>query len=98
LDLLPITRKSVALPLPSYSLKVVERYVGFERTLEEFGGDWAMAKYIEATETEDEHLRTETMSAILTYNKEDLEATWTVLTWLKNKVTKPQSVSASGSS
>src|SRR3974377_1553265 len=28
-DLLPITKKSVILPLPSYSLKVVEKYIGF---------------------------------------------------------------------
>ena len=41
LDLLPIARASVALPLPSYGLKVVEEYVGFERTLEEYGGDWS---------------------------------------------------------
>ena len=35
-----------------------------------------MAKYIEATETEDENLREEVMDQILTYNREDLEATW----------------------
>lgn len=35
LDLLPTTQESVVLPLPSYSLKVVERYVGFKRTQEE---------------------------------------------------------------
>lgn len=29
LDLLPITQRSIALPLPSYSLKQVEKYVGF---------------------------------------------------------------------
>jgi len=78
-DLLPITRESVALPLPSYSLKVVEQYVGFKRHLDEAGGDWAMAKYIEATETEDEALRDGMMDQILKYNQEDLEATWVVL-------------------
>ena len=51
LDLFPITRAAIALPLPSYSLKVIERYIGFQRSQEEYGGDWAMAKYIEATET-----------------------------------------------
>jgi predicted RecB family nuclease len=40
--------------VPSYSLKVAEKYIGFERTQDEYGGDWAMAKYIEATELEDE--------------------------------------------
>jgi predicted RecB family nuclease len=85
LDLLPITQKSIALPLPSYSLKVVEQYIGFERTQDEYGGQWAMARYIEATEMEDEKERTEIMDEILTYNKEDLEATWAVLQWLKSK-------------
>ena len=85
LDLLPIAKKSIALPLPSYSLKVVEQYIGFERTQEEYGGDWAMAKYIEATELADKQQRDEVMDEILTYNKEDLEATWAVLQWLRSK-------------
>jgi len=86
LDLLPVTQRSIALPLPSYSLKVVEKYVGFRRTLNEVAGDWAMAKYIEATETEDQKQRAELMNQILAYNREDLEATWAVLKWLKSKL------------
>ena len=85
LDLYGITRKSIVLPLPSYSLKIVEKYIKFERKLEEYGGDWAIAKYIEAVETEDEEKRKEVMDEIVAYNKEDLEATWAVLTWLKQK-------------
>lgn len=83
-DLLPATQKAVALPLPSYSLKVVEKYVGFKRTQTEYGGDWAMARYIEATETEDEGLRASVMADILKYNEEDLAATWAVLDWLRD--------------
>ncbi|MGD9711722.1 MAG: TM0106 family RecB-like putative nuclease [Thermomicrobiales bacterium] len=82
-DLLPATQKSVALPLPSYSLKVVEKFVGFKRTQTEYGGDWAMAQYIEATETEDEQLRAKVLDDILKYNEEDLGATWAVLSWLQ---------------
>lgn len=85
LDLLPMTRESMALPIPSYSLKVMEKYVGYERTLGEVAGDWAMAKYIEATETEDLDQRQKVMAEILKYNQEDLEATWAVLNWLKSK-------------
>lgn len=85
LDLLPIVQRSIALPLPSYSLKVVEGYVGFKRTQEEYGGEWAMAKYIEATETEDQTLRAEVVDKILVYNQEDLQATWAVLQWLRGK-------------
>jgi predicted RecB family nuclease len=44
-----------------------------------------MAKYIEATETEDLTKRDEVMTQILKYNREDLEATWAVLKWLKSK-------------
>jgi len=48
-------------------------------------GDWAMAKYIEATETENREKRDDLMAQILTYNREDLEATWAVLNWIKSK-------------
>jgi len=87
LDLLPITYESVALPLSSYGLKSVEQIAGYERQLEESGGEWSMARYIKATETADEALRTEIMDQILAYNREDLEATWAVLQWLRNQPT-----------
>jgi predicted RecB family nuclease len=87
LDLLPIARESVVLPLFSYSLKEVERYVGFRRTQDEYGGLWSMAKYIEATETGDEESRNKLVAEILLYNKEDLAATWAVLEWLRSKAT-----------
>jgi hypothetical protein len=83
LDLLPIIKNAVALPLPSYSLKVVEEYIGFKRTQDEYGGSWAMAQFILATETDDEAQRSTRMSEILKYNKEDLAATWAVFEWLR---------------
>lgn len=86
LDLLTVTRNSVVLPLPSFSLKVVEDYIGFQRKEAEYGGAWAMATFIEATETSDEVKRKELMDKILAYNKEDLGATWAVFEWLKKKV------------
>jgi uncharacterized protein len=86
LDLLTVARDSVVLPLPSFSLKVVEDYVGFERKEVEYGGAWAMATFIEATETSDEEKRKELMDKIVAYNKEDLEATWAVFQWLRGKV------------
>lgn len=85
LDLLPITRDSVVLPIPSFSLKVIEKYVGFKRTQAEYGGEWSMAMFIEATETSDEAKRQELMNEILKYNEEDLAATWAVFQWLKSK-------------
>ncbi len=85
---LTVTRESVVLPLPSFSLKVVEDYVGFERKEAEYGGAWAMATFIEATETSDEGKRKELMDKIVAYNKEDLEATWAVFQWLRAKTPK----------
>lgn len=84
LDLLPVTKSCVVLPLPSYGLKVVEKYIGYERTMDEYGGNWSMAQYIEAVETSDENKRSDIMNKILTYNREDLEATWAVWKWLSS--------------
>ncbi len=85
-DLLVATRESMVLPIPSFSLKVVEQYIGFKRTQTDFGGQWSMATFIEATETNDEQQRQELMDAILKYNAEDLAATWAVFQWLKSKI------------
>jgi predicted RecB family nuclease len=82
LDLFRVIKNSVALPLASYSLKVVEKYIGFKRTQTEFGGDWSMAKYIQATETNHEEERYALVDEIKKYNQEDLAATWAVLNWL----------------
>jgi uncharacterized protein len=87
LDLHTITKDSVALPLPSYSIKKVEEHVGFKRSQDEYGGSWAMAQFILATETEDEGERNLRMSEILKYNEEDLAATWAVFEWLQGKTT-----------
>jgi predicted RecB family nuclease len=85
LDLLTVTRDSIVLPIPSFSLKVIEKYIGFKRSQTESGGQWAMAMFIEATETSDERERKEQMDEILKYNREDLEATWAVFEWLRAK-------------
>lgn len=85
-DLLSVTKDAVILPQPSYSLKVVEKHVGFKRSQDEYGGDWSIAKYIEAVETEDEKERQSIMDEIIKYNEEDLKATWVVFEWLKTLV------------
>ena len=50
--------------------------------LDKSGGDWSMARHIEATETGDEAERESIMDEIIAYNGEDLEATWAILRWL----------------
>ena len=93
LDLLTVARDSIVLPLPSFSLKVVEKYIGgFKRTQATYGGEWSIAQFILATETSDEQLRAQIMEQILKYNDEDLEATWAVFEWLRGK--KPAIASA----
>jgi predicted RecB family nuclease len=82
LDLLTVTKNSIVLPVPSFSLKVIEKYIGFKRSQTEFGGQWAMATFIEATETSDESKRKQLTDEILKYNEEDLAATWAVFEWL----------------
>src|SRR6185436_466402 len=52
-DLLSVTRASIVLPVPSYGLKSVEKLAGFERKLVDYQGSLAMARYIEAVETDD---------------------------------------------
>ncbi len=85
-DLLPLTKRAMVLAEPSYSLKVVERVANFKRTQDEYGGKWAMAKYIEAVETEDHNVRKGIIDQILKYNEEDLAATWAVFQWLKKQI------------
>jgi predicted RecB family nuclease len=85
LDLPTVARNSIVLPVPSFSLKVIEKYIGFKRSQSEFGGQWAMAMFIEATETSDESKRKQLMGEILKYNWEDLAATWAVFEWLRAK-------------
>ncbi len=89
LDLFTVTKESIILPVPSFSLKVIEKYIGFKRTQDEFGGQWAMAIFIEATETSDESKRNQLMGEILKYNEEDLAATWAVFEWLRAKADHP---------
>ncbi len=85
-DLLPLLQSKVVLPTPSYSLKTVEKHIGFSRGQTEYGGDWAMAQYVEALMSNDEDERARRVSEILTYNQEDLRATFAVLAWLRSQL------------
>lgn len=83
LDLHPITTKSVALPIPSYSLKQIEKYLGYKRKLEGYKGDKSIARYMEAVDTGDRSHQDEIVAELCQYNGEDLGATWVVLEWLR---------------
>lgn len=64
---------------------MVEEYVGFKRSQDEYGGQRAMAMFIEATETQDQAKRESLMQQLLIYNEEDLGATWAVFEWLRSR-------------
>jgi len=73
---------SVILPVPSYSLKQLEGFVGFMRTQEEYGGSWSIVRYnqyLQASNQEAERI----IEEIRTYNREDLLATYAVYKWLE---------------
>jgi predicted RecB family nuclease len=81
-DLYRITQKTVMLPASSYSLKTVEGIAGFQRTMDEYGGNWSIVQYVKAVESQDTEAYKEAMRQILRYNQEDLGATWAVFDWL----------------
>jgi predicted RecB family nuclease len=88
LDLRVVLEESLVLPIGSYSLKVVEQYIGYKRSQTEFGTNWSIQKYVEARDTADGAVREEIMSRIRTYNAEDLEAMWATLCWFRQRVSE----------
>ena len=83
LDLLPITKDVVALPTHSYSLKIVEKFLGFTRQEEDVTkGDESIVAYAQARDSGDPAVQKATIESIRAYNEEDLAATWYVQCWL----------------
>ena len=82
-DLLRAVRDSLALPVPSYGLKVIERLCGYKRGMEDFGGDWSIARYLRASQSPDEAERARIIADIARYNQEDLQAMAAVLRWAR---------------
>jgi len=74
---------SVVLPVPSYSLKQVEVYVGFKRSQEEYGGSWSIVRYNQYLEATDEEEAESILTTMRAYNREDLLATYSVYRWLE---------------
>ena len=83
-DLYALTVKAFALPVPSYSLKAVELLANYERSMEDFGGEWSIVQFMKAQSCEDPTQRQAIIDEIALYNREDLEATWAVFQWLRN--------------
>ena len=82
-DLLKVLRRAVTLPVHSYSLKVVEEYVGFKRSQDEYGGDWSIAVWEEAVVAANPEQRRRLLEKLAAYNAEDLLGMWEVYRWLQ---------------
>jgi predicted RecB family nuclease len=81
-DLLPIVRDQLVTGLRSMGLKTVAPLAGFSWRGADVGGDRAMVRYVEATETVDDVLRDEARRWLLEYNEDDVRATATLREWL----------------
>jgi predicted RecB family nuclease len=89
IDLAPMMERTVALPLPGGSLKTVARWVGQRREYDDYGRDWALAKYVEVVETSDESQRFALVGQVQAHNRDDLEATYSILKWLLARAAEP---------
>ena len=77
---------TLILPVPSYGLKQVEKFVGFKRSQEEYGGSWSLVKYNQYLQAPDAETSNKILDEIKTYNAEDLLATYAVYTWLEENI------------
>lgn len=80
-DLLPIIRKNVVLPLSSYSLKHVARFLGFEWRGKEASAVQSVVWYNNYLSDGDHKW----LDLIIEYNQDDLRATRVVRDWLKDR-------------
>ncbi len=78
IDILKIVRKSVVLPVYSYSLKSVAPYLKFNWRLKDVDAGESIALYMEYVKNNDKRLLTK----ILTYNEDDVIATRVVKDWI----------------
>ncbi len=79
-------KPAICLPIPSYGLKHVEKYAGFERGQQDYGSLWSVVRYHEWLKAATEDDRRLIGQKLLLYNREDCEAMRYVLNWLKQIV------------
>ena len=86
LDFFNVLKQSVIIPLPSYSLKVIEKYVGFERPDQDTGGYWSVVSYLKSISTKNMARRDQIRDQLMAYNCSDLEAMWHVMRWFQKLI------------
>ncbi|HEY9839300.1 MAG TPA: ribonuclease H-like domain-containing protein, partial [Candidatus Obscuribacterales bacterium] len=67
-------------------LKVIEKYVGFERPDQDTGGYWSVVSYLKSVSTKNPERRDNLLDQLLAYNCSDLQAMWHVLRWFQDLV------------
>lgn len=78
-DLLPIIKKSVALPTTGYGLKPVAKYIGFNWRQEDVNATETIVLYLEYLEDGDK----KKLQKIIDYNEDDCKATMVIKDYLK---------------
>ncbi|KJS68185.1 MAG: hypothetical protein JL50_04510 [Peptococcaceae bacterium BICA1-7] len=84
-DMYACISNSFFLPVHSYGLKNIEKCIGFKRSQEEYGGLWSIVCYDAYINAKTNEEAQGVLTKILTYNSEDLLATWEIYTWLEKK-------------
>jgi uncharacterized protein len=77
-DLYRVTRQALRLALPSYSIKEVEAFYGFERVEEMAGGGSAVVAFEEWLEVRADHI----LEEIRAYNEDDCRSLYELHRWL----------------
>ena len=69
-DLLPLVRNSVCLPIPSYSIKLVEQWAGFRRKHQQRDGTWAIRQFMQLSSPGDRAHKESIIEELESYNQE----------------------------
>lgn len=86
-DIQKAVTPNLVLPLPGYGLKYICKHpdlVNFQWELEESGSQWSVVQYIKFLRSTDPGERQELKDAILTYNRDDVRATYALENWLRS--------------
>ncbi len=77
-DLYRVVKQALRASVDSYSIKVVEKLYGFERTADVSGGDESVVRFEEWVETGDDAI----LDDVERYNEEDCRSTFELHEWL----------------
>jgi uncharacterized protein len=81
-DLKRVLDRTVRLPLRSYSIKHVARWMGFDWRNPDSGSEWSTARFHRARETNDPAERDAALHELAEYNEDDLFAMRAIWRWL----------------